>query len=210
MPRKYTYAEMREMGLCVTCGKVNPTPEFARCPECTRKRKENRKKNREYYEKIGYCTRCGQRKAEPNKHLCLECLWKIQDQYYKDRENHNDKLLKKSRRSYERAKEKGYCSSCKARKATIGVYCNRCYAKQIRYKESRREDIARAERVSFGRCYICGETAIEGKGVCEKCYETRTRAIHIAIDAAKNSENNYFRKMNDSFWKEKKKYAEEV
>lgn len=197
MPRKYSYAQMREMGLCTACGKKNPTPEKSTCPDCAERNRQNRKKNSAYYLKIGYCTRCGQRKAEPNQHMCAECLWKFQERYAR---SNKQKESERSKKRYIKAKSKGLCSSCKTRKAVIGVYCKRCYIKQARYRESRRDDIRREERVAYGRCYICGEEAMPGKGVCEKCYEVRLRSM---AKARKNADNSYFRSLNSAVFAKK-------
>lgn len=201
MPRKYTYAELRERGLCVTCGKVNDTPEVSRCASCREKRNQYRRENAKYFLKIGLCTKCGKRKPEPNKHMCEECLEKEREY---DKRRDKEKRKENSLIRMQRAKAEGKCTSCKNRKATYGVYCARCYSKQIRYKNEHKCDIARSERPAYNECYICGKPSLVGKSVCAECYKERLRCIEFAQEGLKKSGNNYFKKLNKAFWESKK------
>lgn len=198
MPRKMSYKEMREKGLCKTCGKKNPTLEYSECPDCRQKRKEHRKENRQYLIKIGMCSRCGKNKAEPHKKMCYECLGKDKDYY---RASDKTKKIERDKENLKKAIESGKCRSCKSKKAVYGVFCPSCYRKQIMYRQRGKNGIDRSERVSYGLCYICGKPVLSGKGVCSDCYKTRVRCIQIAAESP--NRDDYFRRLNNEFWSRK-------
>lgn len=192
--RKLSYKEMRDRRLCTVCGKDNPTPERAMCPECAKRTSENRKRNKKYFIKIGKCSVCGKNDAEPNGKLCLECLWKSRDAYRNkqktDEDREKDKLEKRELKSKRIAS--GLCPRCGKRKSIRNGLCQQCRARLKNYRESTQEEFPRTLRVSEGICYICGKNPVmPGKGCCEPCYQVRLKTLPAM-----------WAKQNNEYWKQ--------
>lgn len=194
--RKKSYAQMRTEGLCPKCGKLNPTPERSRCPDCAERDRQQRRQNAVYLKKIGICVRCKKNPAEPHKTLCYECIGKDYDSYHQrertEDERERDRLRKRELSA--RRLANGLCPQCGKHKSLNGGICKSCRAKQAQYRNDRRADIPRSERPAYGVCYICGDNSvIPGKKVCEKCYQTRLKTLPAMWD---NMDNEYFRQLN--------------
>lgn len=131
-----------------------------------------------FYKDLGICVRCHKNPAEPHKVLCLECAFADTERTKRKREEAIERYKKRDLDKYYKLKEQGICTYCKHEKAVAGkTKCAKCLAKIRSKKEQKRQDICRSERISYGLCYICGDKAIDGKGVCQKCYETRLESI---------------------------------
>lgn len=160
----------------------------------------------DFYKSIRICVRCHKRAAEPNKVMCLECAdnEKIHDRAKRQR---NISYMKKNDLDkYYLLKQQGICTYCKHEKAVSGkTKCAKCLAKIRTKRQSKRNDIDRSERCSYGICYICGKNPIlPGKGVCKECYETRTTAIQKCIDSRDEGFNDYWKRENNLFFSNKK------
>ncbi len=127
---------------------------------------------------MGICVQCGQWNASPGKVRCEVCL-AIEAEYAQKRiesggEDYKKQLRKKQRESMKRLREErkknGLCVECgkpQCEKSTV-----RCLEHYIKHKRRyQRKKIPRSEWTSFGLCYKCGEKAIDGEKLCEKCYE---------------------------------------
>lgn len=150
-----------------------------------------------FYKSIGICVRCHKRKAEPNKVMCMECADK--DAEYTKRRREMDLAHIKAREAekYQELKESGICVRCKRRAATPGyVDCPSCRGKVRRKRYLERQDIERSERPSYGLCYICGSPVVEGKKVCESCYEKRLKAMEACLQKRPEGFNDYWKSQN--------------
>lgn len=201
--RKKTYAEMRAEGLCTKCGKPNPTPDKSVCPECSERRKAQKKIRYEYMKRIGKCVRCGKNDAEPGKTMCLECAGKESDDYfskYREKKLEYCKAYDAKRRLDRKAN--GICVYCGKRPADTKSLCVCCKAMFRKRNDARRNDIVRSERVSYGICYICGKNpVIPGKGVCLSCYNVRVAAIQKCNDTREPGFNDYWKGQNKLIFK---------
>lgn len=116
--------------------------------------------------------------AEPNKVMCMECAVLDSERAKQKRKENIAEQKKHDLDKYYKLKEQGICTYCKHEKAVAGkTKCAKCSAKIKNRKEQKRNDISRSDRISYGLCYICGDNIIDGKGVCQKCYETRLESI---------------------------------
>ena len=198
IPRKMTYTEMRAAGLCTSCGKDNPEPEYSMCPSCRVRKNEDRRDNKAYLKRIGICVRCGKNKAEPHKVLCHECAGIEADVYFQNgvktkKQKENNKNRK--RLLAQQRLESGMCPRCGKYPVLDGGMCKKCRAYGKRYRDSHRDGLMRSEWRSYGICYICGKQAvIPGKGVCRNCYETRLKTIPAMLE---NQNSEYFRQLNN-------------
>lgn len=132
-----------------------------------------------FYKDLGICIRCHKNVAEPQKVMCWECIESESERRHNKRIEKNQEYKDKDNKKYRMLKEQGICTYCKHRKAAFGkTKCEYCLSKLRARRNARKCDIDRSERVAYGICYICGKAdVIPGKGVCEKCYETRMESI---------------------------------
>ena len=101
---KLRYERKKAAGVCVQCGKVQPTPGRTYCAKCAEQRKKYyyvptpetaeqyretaRAYNKARYERrkaAGLCTRCGE-PAAPGKTNCENCLRKMRENMRRRRE----------------------------------------------------------------------------------------------------------------------------
>lgn len=168
------YKRRKEKGLCVRCGKKEPIEGRAMCAECTEYHRTYEKETRIFYKSIGICPKCKKDKIYEGENLCLKCYEKtysdkeICDKSKYDRRKYHEKW-------YEKSKKQGLCVRCGKGKTKAGhVYCDRCLAvRRRKEKETRKEKdplhLERAERVSYGYCYICGDELDRKGRACTKC-----------------------------------------
>lgn len=128
--------------------------------------------NKDIYKENGICVVCGKRMAEPNRVQCYKCLErdrKRKEELRKSGIDNREEVNKSHRKLYAKRKELGICTRCGMRKATNGTVCLDCFVK--RKKQRKKATIERAEMPSYGMCYFCGGSILEGKRVCKKCYD---------------------------------------
>lgn len=189
---------MRAEGLCTKCGKPNPTPEKSICPKCAERRSEQKKIRYEYMKKIGKCVRCSKNDAEPGKIMCFECSGKESDDYFSKYRERKLEYCKAhdAKRALDR-KSNGICIYCGKRYADTKSLCVQCKALFRKRNSTRKDNIHRSERISWGLCYICGKNAvIPGKGVCISCYDIRIAAIQKCLDNREDGFNDWWNNQN--------------
>ena len=152
----------------------------------------------DFYKSIGICVRCHKNSAEPNKVMCFECADKERENNRNKRERNIESFKKRDSDQYYRLKEQGICTCCKHEKAVPRkTKCAKCLAKIRTKRQSKRNDIDRSERCSYGICYICGKNPIlPGKGVCAECYKLRLSAIKKCNSNRKDGFNEYWKQKN--------------
>ena len=131
-----------------------------------------------FYKDLGICVRCHKNPAEPHKAMCMECAFAESERVKRKRAENPENKRKQDLDKYYELKRKGICTYCRKEKSVAGkTKCERCLAKIRNKRNARKKNISRSERISYGLCYICGDKVIEGKGVCQNCYETRLDSI---------------------------------
>lgn len=152
----------------------------------------------QFYKSLKICVRCHKNQAEPNRVMCLECSGAESDRMKEKRKYSDaDKLKKKDMDKYYKLKQQGICTYCKHEKALQGrTKCQKCLSKIRNKRNSKKCDIARSERVSYGLCYICGNDVLyKDTHVCEKCYKTRYESISKIMH--KKEKNNFWKQDNN-------------
>lgn len=182
---KQRYAERKEKGLCVRCGKENDNKPVTYCKSCAAKLREQKGTRKAYYERNNRCNICGGEKMINSK-FCFRC-WETN---YNNKERRKEQMteeekeaerLKANARNRERkrkALENGICFYCMQNKAIEGRReCLECLAKirkESAQKEQERKVIRenlRAYRLENHLCTKCGEPAKDGYKVCERHYQ---------------------------------------
>ena len=191
---------------CDRCGKPLKDGEKIRCKECCDKQYSITKSNREYAKKAGICTVCQVNLVLAGQTICETCREKQREYNRKNPPSQEQRKKKneKQKREREARKKQSVCIECGKRKAEIGkVRCHNCLVKnklrqRKRYRKQNGITIERAERPSYGLCYICGAEIDIAAKVCSKCKER----ITSYLPEEKNNEiwrkdNNWiFRKGN--------------
>lgn len=185
--RRFRYRE--EHGLCFACGMQDERTKEGEhyCCACLEKKRKNVKARREYYLKLHRCGRCGKQDAYTlnGKTLCADCSTdKIHDTL-NSRENDDNKSYNAYMQWYRAyRKERGICQRCgrDIEKEYVGIStnCSRCKS-IIRNKHvaSRIESGMNWPRGGNGYCIMCNKKkAIEGKRMCEDCYERAKERIY--------------------------------
>ncbi len=132
--------------------------------------------------------------------MCWECIEKEKEYDRNKREKNKDDCKKKDNEKYKILKEQGICTYCKHEKAAGGkTKCNKCLAIIRNRRNSKKTDIDRSERISYGLCYICGKNKLmKGKGVCEICYKKRIESIskimYMAVSEEWKQDNSFIYK----------------
>ena len=135
-----------------------------------------------WYKEHGICVLCGQKDAQKGYTRCLECRFKEREYARKSREKltdeqkaeYNDKKRKAQSNLYQRRKEQGICVMCGKAKADRGVRCSVCQNIVNRHKKekSREQGTMPIELFRYPEyCSTCGRPVMQGKRVCERCYE---------------------------------------
>ena len=154
-----------------------------------------------WYKNNCICVRCRHARAEPNRVMCWKCIENEKEYNRIKRESNKEKYKNKDNEKYKRLKEQGICTYCKRKKAEFGkTKCKKCLAIIRNRRNSKKNDIERSERISYGLCYICGKNKLmENKGVCEICYKKRMESISKIMympvnETWKNQNNSIFKK----------------
>ena len=159
-------AARREKGLCVTCGKQQPTPGRTRCEPCAAKKRpgDRARHHRRTAERVaaGMCPRCGERPPAPERSQCEPCLAK-------------DAAAGRARDA--RLKAAGLPRRDPARE------------REYRREHTRRQADARKAE---GLCTACGKApAAPGRMSCEPCLEKRRASDRATYAAAKAAGKPY-------------------
>lgn len=159
----------------------------------------------EFYKSQGICVQCKQEKAAPNRVRCEVCLV----QNLSTQENRRKKGAYKysntgySKKLREKRKSEGLCIWCgKPLCSKSKCYCIDCRIKNQKNNNARKNGIERSERESYGLCYICGETAMEGKNTCKDCYERCRNNLQLANNSKSTKDRrDAIRKQNRLIFK---------
>jgi predicted amidophosphoribosyltransferase len=165
---------------------------------------EKRQANKERYywlKEHHICACCGQQNARPGRVLCWDCADKQAEyfakrySYLKEDENYKRKRAERFKARYEKLKAARICTRCGKRPARTGRnLCDRCAAKE----KSKYQCCwpPRAERVSYGLCYICGKPLKPNFKLCPACYEKNLavwRRIHANPSLAMIAQRKKFK-----------------
>lgn len=135
--------------------------------------------------KAGLCVSCGKEDAFTmiGRRYCADCSEKRNEtkrKYWKNNENYREAQINKKRKIYEERKNNGICVRCGKRKVNGFAQCDYCRASQRRAWDRDRKK----PRGGDGICYSCNkEKAIEGKKLCERCYNDRLKNCEKARKA---------------------------
>lgn len=203
--RKMTYRQMVDAGLCVKCGKENDESGVF-CSKCKEKDNRNKRANYSFYISIGICPRCHKEKLYGEERACLSCnAERYKRQLNRDKERYNEIHRKSSKKIYDESSAKGICTRCNKRKAEEGKKCCKmCNEKRNAYRRAKRGGIPRSERTAYGLCYLCGNKAKEGQGLCERCHNSVTEA-NRKQDRSKRPDFIFGKARCD--WEARKKFA---
>lgn len=155
----------------------------------------DRMKEYYYLKSKDICVRCRKEKALTGRTLCYECTEKDIEKSKRYREKNHSKIRQKENARWKIWRSKGLCGRCGKVHTGEKSLCTECSIKKNRYLTEKKRSsghIDRSIRVELGKCYYCGDVAIEGKKVCKQHYESRVKAI---IENRKNvdTEKHYFR-----------------
>lgn len=138
--RRLIYAERRDTGLCVRCGKELGEDDELYCARCkslvalykTHLKRDYKDRYRENKEN-GICVRCHKRPARPGRTNCIECT--LRQKRYDAERNAKRNLTPKWMRG-----DGVHCTTCLKPVETPGAkLCNRCLANSHRACEIMRE-----------------------------------------------------------------------
>lgn len=182
-------------GKCAECGK--PSEKY-RCAECSAKKNERARRDREYYKKYGICPVCKQVGIGPDESMCPECLAKEYTYQMSKRNSSEESHAKYSEQhriwaqmKYEEDKANGICTRCRKRKADGGyTTCGVCRAKNRGRKLAKEANkVSKREyREKNGLCFFCDEPRKPGYKLCERHYQMNVDKANSqrAKDARKN------------------------
>lgn len=164
--------------------------------------------NYKYYKDHGICPQCGVRVHAPGRVRCEICLAQNAESKRKRFESETPQQhdLRLERMNQYRAKMRaerkndGKCIWCgKPLSKYSSCFCMDCKAKNQKNNAKRHIQIPRNERADYGICYRCGKrTTVEGKKLCNVCYEQSLTALKIAQGSKKTTEQrNYIRQQNN-------------
>lgn len=132
---KYWYRKSNKM--CTRCGSPDLEEGKTLCPRC----KEYFDKRRHDCIENGVCPICGKRKIYLNEKACYKCN---EDRLKRNRRNRKNNRIEYRKYTNERSKrltierkEKGLCTRCGKRRATVGFStCERCRLKSTEYSRA--------------------------------------------------------------------------
>lgn len=147
------------------------------------------------------CVNCKQTDAYTmaGRRLCAECAGRAAERVLKKRNTDEAYRLQAVQRTKEWRKRKAEEHCCpRCGKPLPNGYEKKLCVECLAYSRKRNEGIRREKgartwemRNEDGTCYICGETAIEGKRMCKSCYESRLPSMMKNLEKA--WENNAWR-----------------
>lgn len=199
--KKARYKELKEKGLCCSCGKVSASKGKAQCEQCATSSRERTKKHHrkriEVLRATGVC-KCG-KQARPKKRTCEQCSIKNAYSYQERREsgkctncqndsengfsqcvNCQEKTRTRNFEIYHKKKKTGLCNFCNKPSDTGKVYCELCFNK---FKEKHKK-LKIEVFMAYGgfKCSCCGETIDK----------------FLTIDHINNNGNDHRRKIGSS------------
>lgn len=183
MSSKEEYNRRKEQGICVKCGKEKASMGRVACIKCREKQKNASKERREFYISFGYCPRCGKNKLFGDERTCPECLAENAIIKKRSREKLKKTDMDYFRERQECLKQAGLCRTGCGRKRVDGkTYCEICLIKHNKKareyrRKTKKQDIQRSERPSYGLCYTCGKTLDREGRMCIKCAEKATKNL---------------------------------
>lgn len=145
--------------------------------------KEQEKKNREYLKRTTRCISCSKRDAYTiaGRSYCFDCAKKYLKINAIYRESHREDINKKNRTIRKERKESGLCVDCgkELPKNSSFTRCDICKAK--RRSQKKKYDLKKGvnyPRGGNGICWTCNkEPAMEGKKLCETCYQRQLKIL---------------------------------
>lgn len=162
--------------LCINCGKPLDREGYY-CSSCLYIKRENRRKDKEFYTSHGICYRCRKEPIYGDETICPECSAKEYANTLKSRERlgreHYNKVHREwAKKHYQESVKNGICYRCGKRPADGGYKsCGICRNKNGEYKRIRYQanvKISREKRTQMGMCYFCDAPVKAGYKVCEK------------------------------------------
>lgn len=175
--------------------------------EQKKRKNECAKQNRQWKKERHLCTCCGKQDAYTlvGRSFCYECCEKE-----RKRKRSNQAMSKIYAQRYEKYHKNialGICPICGKREVTDGhINCQLCRAKKAQREAKYRFNrgvLPRCLLDGVDRCAVCGaENVVEGHKVCMRCLENGRNAIEKA-NRTPREKDNYFRELNDAFWKSK-------
>lgn len=135
---KERYQKLKELRICVYCGKNPAVGASVACKACKEKRigahAKNRDKNilygkkyREVLKQAGLCIRCGKKDAVPGLSQCAECSQRSNERQHIYAGEAAGKYNQKTKDLYYERKARGICVKCGKNKALPGmVRCLDC------------------------------------------------------------------------------------
>lgn len=146
----------------------------------------------EFLKEKGICIDCGKERAMFNRVRCPECLDKVKENAEATRsEASKEQRRQKQREKFKWCQANGICTNCLKRKATIGKSCTECYAKRKKKEPIKKRDLW----AYTDKCMLCGGERIEGKKVCQKCYE---RCRKNLVRHNTDNSNHHWRKIQQA------------
>lgn len=174
--RKRFLQKRKDNHLCINCGKPLDR-DGCYCISCLALKREEQKKDREFYLKNHICPRCRKEKLYGEETICISCSTKEYKATMRSRirlgRDHYNKIHREwAKISYKRDTENGLCYRCRKRPADKGYKaCGICREKMNEYKRIRYQKtvkIPRDERLQNGICFFCDNPVKQGYKVCEK------------------------------------------
>ena len=145
---------------------------------------------REAKKAAGKCLRCGKEDAYTiNKHTyCADCTAWYCERGTKWAKANRQAINARNRARHAERKQNGECVLCGTKLINNGSYavCQKCRQKSKVYKRKAYKaegHISRAQAEYMGLCKrCCREPMMDGKKVCEKCYNDLVRASAAAVE----------------------------
>ncbi len=203
------YNAYKDAGICIKCHRNPALQGKTQCGACAGE--ENRKAREDYnfYKSIGICVACHKYTAAPGRTRCEMCGAKEAERNKKTLDSLSREEKKELNKKHYEAKKKkederrsmGLCVKCgRPQAGTSSRLCLEHLLKErrkcARQRQAKKMELSshmdRNELPSYGICYKCCKNPVmEGKKLCEACYESNLRAIEIA-----RSHTKYWREQN--------------
>lgn len=171
-----------------------------------------RKEEYLWYKQNHFCAGCRKERAARGHVLCANCLDIKKEQYRKRKaainEQQKESESKRKKDYQERLIREKRCIRCTKPLEPWSPYktCQGCRARwRIKNAEWRVKQgvIPAVLRNSKDYCSVCSKPidASNGKKICDRCYDNCLKNLE---KANQNRNNEYFRRLNNIFWEEKK------